>query len=202
MLRLLKIRKKFKDKLILDNYSLNIDKEESICLFGPNGCGKSTLLRILVGLDKEYEGDLIDEDGLLNNLSYVPQAHKASLLPWLTVRENILLPLRIKGFLTNECNNKLNELSDHTNLKFKYDRLASNLSGGEAQKVCLLRALISKPSFLVMDEPTSNLDYLAVNEFLEAISRIRKVWNLSIISVIHDPTQAERLGDRVVKFLN
>ncbi len=198
MLELRGISKNYGSTPIIQKLDLSIRINESLALFGPNGCGKSTLLRILLGLDATYKGEIIDKQNMLARKSYLPQSHKDSLLPWLSARENIILPLKLKRIPSKIIETLLDELLESIDINFDLSSRAGSLSGGEAQSVCLLRALISKPKILFLDEPTSNLDYFAIEKFIQNINMIRDRYPMAIVSIFHDPQLAKRVSDRVI----
>ena len=153
---------------VLKDINLDINKGETIAITGASGSGKSTLLQILALLDKQTSGSIhlnkINTDTLsskdkasirLNNFGFVYQHHH--LLEDLTVYENIMLPLKLRGDISNS-NSKVIKLVESIGLSNRANHLPWKLSGGEKQRVAVARAMINKPDFIFLDEPTGNLD--------------------------------------------
>ena len=173
MLSIKNISKSFIQRgLVLDNLCLEVNEGETIAIMGPSGSGKTTLMNIIGLLDKPDTGEIIfrgasiadfteDEsaDYRNRNIGFVFQDHL--LLPYLTVSENIFLPclpqnIHLKNFL--QKSNILNRLMEKTGISDLKDKYPFRISGGEAQRVALVRALANNPSILLADEPTGSLD--------------------------------------------
>lgn len=170
------------------------------CVMGRNGCGKTTLLNILTGL-LPYDSGRVSYDGkpysktLAGELTLVQQK---PMLFQRTVEENIAFPLKVRGYsridIPNRVSAMLSELDIH-DLRYKKGH---ELSGGECQKVAIARALIFKPSLLMLDEPTSNIDRHS-REMIEMAVRHHSSSGRTVIWVTHDMQQAEQLGERIVE---
>lgn len=192
----------------LDGVSLQVEEGEFIAVMGPSGSGKSTLLHLLGGLDQPSGGDitlagikvslLSDQEATLlrrRNIGFVFQFY--NLLPTLSAKENILLPLIIDGKKPKEYENRLQELLTRVGLSDRADHRPSELSGGEQQRVSLARALITQPKVLLADEPTGNLDSRTGNQVMELLGELSRELHQTIIMVTHDPKAAAH-ADRVV----
>lgn len=142
-------------KGLFSKFNLTILKGERIGLFAPNGCGKTTLFNIISGMDGDYQG-VVNSD--FKRLSYMNQDPKATLLPWYTCKKNILLMRNYHRMSISEGMKLLNDLTSSLNVNFSLSLYPFQLSGGQAQIVALMRALIIEPDFLLMDEPFSALD--------------------------------------------
>lgn len=179
----------------INNISLNLNDLDIISIIGPSGCGKSTLLSILAGITKDYKGTY---KYYIKNpkISYMLQSD--TLLPWLTVYENILLPLKI----TNTKNDQINELLKKYHLYEFKDKYPDQLSGGMRQRVSLIRALIIKPDILLLDEPLSALDYQTRLNIREDILSMIKAENIPTIIVTHDIEEAIYLSNKVYVLSN
>ncbi|MFZ3071972.1 MAG: ATP-binding cassette domain-containing protein [Thermodesulfobacteriota bacterium] len=197
---LIDFRKKL--KIFEMDVSLRLGREITV-LTGPNGSGKSTLLRVVAGLVKPDSGEIavngvtyFDENTNLppeeRNSGYIP--HGNSLFPWLTVEKNVLFGLT-KNFAFQEkkwIQTLYSEL-DMTHLKKRYP---STLSGGEAQKALLARALARRPRILLLDEPLSAVDMAARPRIRSFIREVQKDWGIPVIMVTHDQAEAHIMADR------
>lgn len=175
--------------------------EGATVLFGPSGVGKSSVLNMVAGLLRPDRGRIaIDGETLFGEGVDVPPERRragyvfqeARLFPHMRVRANLLYGVRgeVEGF---------EDTLDFLGIGHLLDRWPRTLSGGEAQRVAIGRALLSKPRFLLLDEPLSSLDRARREEIMLAIEHVRDVLRLPILMVTHDPAEAERIGTRVVR---
>jgi NitT/TauT family transport system ATP-binding protein len=192
------IHKSYGSHIVLDDLSFTIQTGEFVTLFGPNGCGKSTLMNILAGLDTNYTGSIQSDIALEGQIGFVFQDYRRSLMPWLSVAENILLPLQLRGVSPQDQQQKLNGLLERVKINFSLSQHVFTLSGGQAQMVSLLRALIIDPKILILDEPFSALDYERTLELRQTIMEVAKDFELTVLFISHDLDEALYLGDRVV----
>lgn len=186
--------------------SIDIESEDICAIIGPSGCGKTTLLNVLSGIIKEYEGEVLLNSEKLNphihNIGLIPQ--NFGLLPWKTVQENCILPLKIKKV---NVNNK--EILDKMDLMMKrldiYDlkhRYPRELSGGQKQRVSIVRSFLMNPDLLLMDEPFSALDAI-IRE--EAESLFLDIWNenkSNTFFVTHNIDEALYMGKKIIVISN
>jgi NitT/TauT family transport system ATP-binding protein len=183
----------------LDGIDLNIAQGEFVAVVGPSGCGKSTLLRMLAGLDSCDDGDLsLDErtvTGPSGKVGVVFQA--ANLLPWLSVRENVRLPLRVGG-RHQPAEQRIDELLQLAGLSDFGARYPYELSGGMQQRAGICRALARDPQILLMDEPFGALDALTRERMNMELQRIWQVSGKTIMLITHSISEAIFLADRVV----
>lgn len=173
----------FDKHIVLDNISLTIFKNEIIAIIGPNGGGKTTLLKLILGLYKPKSGIIIKKDNL--KFGYLPQ--KANYIDFPISVEDFILLARYRGLFKKfdpRDNEKLFEVLNLLNIENLAKKRLKNLSGGELQKVLLARALVNDPSILILDEPTSFIDFKGQSEFYELLERLQK--RMSIIFVSHD----------------
>jgi lipoprotein-releasing system ATP-binding protein len=189
---------------VLRNINIDIASHSKLAIIGSSGSGKSSLLNILGTLDKPTKGDIFINNSNITNLSdrnlskirnknigFVYQAHH--LLPEFTAIENILLPSLILGEKKEYSQNKAHELLELVGLKDRYNHKPSELSGGEKQRVAIARALINNPSFILMDEPTGNLDDKSTIKIISLIEQISNNSSSSFVIVTHDMNVAKNM---------
>ena len=193
------------DALVEANFS--VEKGEFVAIIGPSGSGKSTLLHLMGGIDKPSKGKVfIDGQDMYNmktdelavlrrrKIGFIFQYY--NLIPVLNIRENILMPTLLDG--NKEDVEYTNELVDILGLKNRENHLPSQLSGGQQQRVAIGRALINKPSIILADEPTGNLDTKTTKEIINLLRLSVKKYNQTLIIITHDPNIAKE-ADRVIK---
>lgn len=195
----------YKDKLIFDNYNFVINKEEIIAIIGPSGCGKSTLLKIINGLETEYSGDVLLDGVNVNNIpvnkrDIVLMFQDNLLFPHMTIFENIEFSLKMKKYPKHKIKNMVDEVAKDIHLQDKLNKYPRELSGGQQRRVALARAVISKPKLLLLDEPFTGLDKEIKLEIMNLVRIIREKYNISIIFVTHDLSEAEYLEAKCIEF--
>jgi multiple sugar transport system ATP-binding protein len=183
--------------------SLDVAEGEFIVLLGPSGCGKTTTLRMIAGLEIATEGtvtmDGVDATKLRprdRDIGFVFQFY--ALYPHLSVRENILFPLRADGTPKAQAKQRLAEVADRLQLNGLLDKKPSALSGGDQQRVSLARAMIRKPKFYLMDEPLGTLDADRRQEMAEYVRQQQLEMAVTTIYVTHDQEEAMSLADRII----
>jgi len=182
-----------KSMTALENVSLEMSKGEFVCILGASGCGKSTLLSLVAGLDKPTSGTIEIADGRPAVMFQEP-----ALLPWLTVRRNVELPLRLHKVAAQQRNETVNHLLSMVGLIDFADHRPHQLSGGMRQRCALARSLAQDSELLLMDEPFAALDALTRDQLHDDLNRIWQETGKTIIFVTHNVREAVRLGDRVV----
>ncbi len=189
----------------LQGVSFRVEKGEMVATMGPSGSGKSTLLNILGGLDRPSEGFVIidgtDLSALNDNALTRLRREKIgfvfqffNLLPTLTARENIALPLHLAGVPRKEAASRAGELLEVVGLADRHDHLPDELSGGEQQRVAMARALVLRPPLILADEPTGNLDSHNGREILSLFKKLQRQFGTTVIMVTHDPVAAAVCG--------
>jgi ABC-type sugar transport system ATPase subunit len=202
-IRLEGIRKSFgKAAPVLSDLNLAVAKDERIAVVGPSGAGKTTLLRLIAGFEKPDAGKIFIGDRDVTNLppeqrdvAFVFQNH--ALYPHLTVEENLAFPLRLRGVSRAEISARIKAMAKLLHLEPFLNRRPAELSGGEAQRVALGRALIREPAALLMDEPLSSLPPDLRLELRHELVKLHSTNPRPLLYVTHDHEDALALGQRV-----
>lgn len=194
----------------LQGLDLKIDAGEMMALVGPSGSGKSTLMNILGGLDTPTAGQVhVGVYNLLemnrseqvkyrrNEVGFVWQQTARNLLPYLTAQENVELPMALNGIHPRERSARAKELLGLVGLGHRLEHRPDRLSGGEQQRVAIAVGMANRPSLLLADEPTGEVDSEAAEQIFKALRDFRDQFNVTIIIVTHDITVSTRV-DRVV----
>ena len=191
----------------LDGVDLEIERGKFTAITGTSGSGKSTLLHMLGGLDTPSEGSIQVDGTELARLNSEQAAifrrkqigfifQNYNLVPVLTVWENIVFPLSLDGQKPDK--KFIMEIVALLGLEKKLDSLPNNLSGGQQQRVAIARALASKPSILLADEPTGNLDSKTSDDVIGLLKMTSQQFNQTIVMITHNPEIA-RMADRVIR---
>jgi len=208
MLILTNISKSFIQRgIVLNNLHLEVKKGDSIAITGPSGSGKTTLMNIIGLLDKPDTGEVIYNDKVITNLNPDQAAHYRNknigfvfqdhlLLPHLTVLENICLPLlasKKRKYNLAEKEKYILSLMDNTGITELKNKFPYHISGGEAQRVTLIRALSNKPELLLADEPTGSLDAENADILGDLMVEMNKKLHITLIVVTHSMKLAEKM---------
>jgi ABC-type lipoprotein export system ATPase subunit len=183
----------------LRGVDLQIRKGEFVAVVGPSGCGKSTLLAMLGSLDKPSEGsiayrgqsipDMADQARYrAHEIGFVFQAFH--LLPTYTVSENVQIPMFEGGLNVFQRKARAEELLNSVGLGHRLTHFPSELSGGERQRVAIARGLANKPSVVLADEPTGNLDSVSSKAIMELLKQLHRDLDMTVVLVTHDPNVA------------
>ncbi len=194
--------KRYGSVTALDTVDLDVASGELVALLGPSGCGKTTLLRTVAGLERHDAGRVAIDD---EDLSSVPTRSRPigmvfqsyALFPNLTVRQNIAFPLEVRGRPAAEVRRRVDEMLDLCHLGIQADRYPNQISGGQAQRCALGRALAASPKVLLLDEPLSALDALVRVRLRDEIRRVQQQVRITTLYVTHDQAEAMAIADRV-----
>lgn len=207
MLKVKNLNKSFNNKKILKNITFNVEKGDRLAIIGPSGCGKSTCLRCLNMLETPDSGDIIfDNINLMNNKNKLSEIRRHigmvfqsfNLFLNLTVLENIILaPIKLKIMNKTESIKEAKKLLKRFNLIDKINNYPKELSGGEKQRVAIIRTLIMKPKIILFDEPTSALDPEMVNEVEDVIKTIA-FEGMTMIIVSHEMKFIKNVATKVM----
>lgn len=186
---------------VLRDVSLSLKEGELVSVAGPSGCGKSTLLNILGTLDQPNKGTLeiagkdvalLDDESVsrlrCESIGFVFQFHH--LLPEFTIVENLMIPQRLLGRSERAAADWAKELLSKVELLPRADHRPNTISGGERQRVAVLRALVNEPGIVLADEPTGNLDVDAARQLMEVIQALAEDFNQAFLIVTHNPDVA------------
>ncbi|MFD1600849.1 ABC transporter ATP-binding protein [Halobellus rarus] len=188
----------------VDDVSLEIEDGEFVVFVGPSGSGKSTLLRIVAGLERQTEGDVVIGDTIVNELG--PRARDIAMVfqnyalyPNMTVEENMAFGLKMSTDLSDdEIETRVRETAEKMGIGRLLDNTPGEMSGGQQQRVALGRAIVRNPDVFLMDEPLSNLDAKLRTEMRTEINRLQNELDVTTLYVTHDQTEAMTMGDRLV----
>ena len=209
MLSIKNISKSFTQRgLVLDNLCLDVNEGDSVAIMGPSGSGKTTLMNIIGLLDKPDKGEITFRDIPVaaynddqsaeyrnRNIGFVFQDHL--LLPHLTVEENIYLPLLAGDYTKQELAEKytrIDLLMTRTGIQDLKTKLPSQISGGEAQRVALVRALANNPSILLADEPTGSLDSKNADVLGELLLEMNRDFGITLLIATHSVDLAKKMS--------
>ena len=193
----------FKNIQVLDHFSLSSEKGECVSLMGPSGCGKTTFLRILAGLLKPDEGRILLDgqditEALPDRRQMAMVFQTPALFPHTRIRDNIAYGLHKLGWSKEEIQRQVNETGAMLKIADQLGKYPGALSGGQQQRAGIARALIRRPSILLLDEPFSSLDAPLKFELIEEIRQIQRQNHMTMIYVTHDEREAQAASDRIV----
>ncbi len=182
----------------LQQLDLSIDRGRFVALMGPSGSGKTTLLNLLAGIDRPSEGELIIDGNQIHTLSrgklaqwrsmhigYIFQLY--NLIPVLTAYENVELPLLLHPISRKERHNRVASALEMVGISDRHEHYPRQLSGGQEQRVAIARAIVTKPTILLADEPTGDLDRETGTAIMELLKQLQTEQNQTIVMVTHDP---------------
>lgn len=202
LLEILNIDKEVEGQIILDKINLSVNEGEFFSLLGPSGCGKTTLLRLLAGLDTPTSGEIQLEGKRVDDLPAQRRPfnmvfQKYALFPHLTVLDNVAFGLRLKKVESSEIRRRSLEALEMVGLRNFASRKPETLSGGQAQRVAVARAIVNEPKILLLDEPLSALDQKMREHMQTELRALQRRLGLTFIYVTHDQEEAMILSDRI-----
>lgn len=199
-LEIYKVRKQYRDDLVLDIDKLVIEKGIITGITGANGSGKTTLINIIAGLDDEHEGKV-----LYDGKPYSKEIKLSMTLvfqkPYLfrrSVFENIAYPLQVRKATKSTIQNRVNEIIDLLGIGDLIYKKGHQLSGGESQKVAMARAMVMEPKLLLLDEPTASLDPESVINIENSLSEYQKIKGCTVCIITHNMEQSRRFCHKIV----
>ena len=193
-------RKRFGDRLILQQVQLQLHAGEIVTLVGASGCGKSTLLRIIAKLERDHDGEVRLQgrvlDGLTRDIGFIFQEPR--LFPWLDVAHNVAFDLGQGTVRSAPTETRVAELLHEVGLAGLGAALPKQLSGGQAQRVAIARGLFNRPKLLLLDEPFSAVDAFTRMKLQDLLLRLAHQHGITVLMVTHDIDEAVHVSDRVL----
>ncbi|MCR1955903.1 ABC transporter ATP-binding protein [Clostridioides mangenotii] len=197
------ISKAYEDNIVLDNFNLEIRKNEFLTLLGPSGCGKTTTLKIIAGFEFADEGQVMFEGKEISDVPPYERSvntvfQKYALFPHMDVYENIAFGLKIKKVEKSVIDQKVKDMLKLVALSGFEKRKVESLSGGQQQRIAIARALVNEPKVLLLDEPLGALDLKLRQEMQIELKRIQQKLGITFIFVTHDQEEALTMSDTII----
>src|SRR3989338_8143179 len=194
------LKKSFNNTEVFRDFSVGVEQGKITTIFGPNGSGKSTLLNILSGIVAKDGGSFQIENFDHFQFSYIFQNYRESLLPWRTNFENVALPLEIQNKSKQGIQQRVEELQKLFEFKFNWEGYPYELTGGQQQILAFIRALVTNPKVLFIDEPFSALDYENNLRLREHLQKYFLAFKPTILLITHNIEEAVHLAEKIVVF--
>lgn len=194
------LSKNFAKAVLYENFDLDIPRGKIVSIFGPNGCGKSTLINMISGLMPYDQGEILFDGKTLKEtkISYVFQNYRDALFPWMSAWDNIAYPLKRAGLPKAEVEKWVDELVQLFEIRFNLKLYPYELSGGQQQTICIMRALATKPEVMFLDEPFSALDFEMTLFIREKLQEASLAMGTTMLIVSHDLEDAVFLADQIL----
>ena len=205
MLKVSNLSVVFDKALIVDNISLAVPTGETLAIIGPSGIGKTTLLHAICGITRVSQGTVHIDDTDVTSLPTHKRgiglvSQTGDLFPTMTVSQNIEFGLRISHMSKTDRTSRIDELLQLVNLAHLAHRNVADLSGGEARRIALVRALAPRPQVLLLDEPLAGLDKQTHDSLMTDLARVLKETATTALLVTHDQSEAEFLANETFSF--
>jgi NitT/TauT family transport system ATP-binding protein len=202
MLEVRGVRKAYGETVAIADLSFRVEAAEFVCIVGPSGCGKTTLMKCISGLLATSAGEVILHGERITapppQMALVFQEYGRSLFPWMSVRQNVIFPLRRKGLPAPEQRRLSEESLEAVGLTGFADHYPWQLSGGMQQRVAIARALAYQPEILLMDEPFASVDAQTRADLEDLLLRVWQEFKVTVLFVTHDIDESIYLADRVL----
>lgn len=203
LVKLNNVSKKYNNKYIIKNLSLEVYEGEFLTLLGSSGCGKTTVLRMISGLEPVTSGKIYIDDKEVTNLDPTKREvntifQNFALFPHMTVFENIAFGLKMKKVKKPEITNRVKKIIKLVKLEGLEERLPSQLSGGQQQRVAIARGIVTNPKVLLLDESLCSLDLKLKRQMQIELKKLQKKLGITFIYVTHDQDEALTMSDRIV----
>ena len=194
------LTKAFAGQPLYTDLNMDLPRGKIVSIFGPNGCGKSTLMNMIAGLIPVDKGDILFDGKTLaqTTIGYVFQNYRDALFPWMSARANIAYPLVRHGMSKAEVNARVEELTQMFDIRFDLKRYPYELSGGQQQTVCIMRALATRPEVMFLDEPFSALDFEMTLFIRDKLQEVQLATGVTMLIVSHDLEDAVFLADEIL----
>jgi NitT/TauT family transport system ATP-binding protein len=194
------LSKAFGGQPLYRDFDLDLPRGQIVSIFGPNGCGKSTLMNMIAGLMPPDAGEILFDGKTLREtrIGYVFQNYRDALFPWLTAWENVAYPLRRGGMKPAAVRARVEQLMALFEIRFDLARYPYELSGGQQQTVCIMRALATEPEVLFLDEPFSALDFEMTLFIRAKLQEAHLATGVTMVIVSHDLEDAVFLADHIL----
>jgi NitT/TauT family transport system ATP-binding protein len=182
------------------DFNLDLPRSQIVSIFGPNGCGKSTLMNMIAGLVPLDAGEILFDGKSLKDtrIGYVFQNYRDALFPWLSARDNIAYPLRRSRMPEARVQARVDALVQLFEIRFDLARYPYELSGGQMQTVCIMRALATEPEVMFLDEPFSALDFEMTLFIRTKLQEAHLATGTTMVIVSHDLEDAVFLADQIL----
>lgn len=194
------LSKSFAGAELYNEFNLDIPRGKIVSIFGPNGCGKSTLINMISGLMPIDQGEILFDGKSVSETSigYVFQNYRDALFPWMSAWENIAYPLKRSGLARDKVKSRVDELISLFEIKFNLKLYPYELSGGQQQTICIMRALATRPEILFLDEPFSALDFEMTLFIRAKLQEANLLTGVTMMIVSHDLEDAVFLADKIL----
>ncbi len=206
-LSLASVSKRFKNEVVLERLSLEVERGETVVVFGPSGCGKTVLLRLIAGINEPEEGRVRIGN---RDVTFLEPEHRGigmafqnfALYPHLSAFDNIASPLKARGMAAGDIDGRVHEVARLLKIDHVLHHQPKALSNGQKQRTSLCRALAANPSVLLLDDPLRNVDAKLRYEMRIELPRVLKAFETTVIYVTQDYKEAMALGDRVAVLMD